>query len=62
MATHLSVGEALKLVNSFKGNKREVLAFISNVDTAFDVINTKKNRTYCRNLCLQELMVNQGLR
>jgi hypothetical protein len=42
MATHLSVGEALKLVNPFKGNKREVLAFISNVDTAFDVINTKK--------------------
>jgi hypothetical protein len=31
--------EALMLVTPFEGNKREVLAFISNVDTAFDVIN-----------------------
>ena len=39
MAEHISVGEALKLVSPFKGDKREVLAFISNVDTAFEVIN-----------------------
>lgn len=35
----ISVGEALKLVPYFKGNKQEVLAFIGNVDTAFAVIN-----------------------
>jgi hypothetical protein len=33
------MSEVLKLVNPFKGDKREVLAFISNVDTAFQVIN-----------------------
>ena len=36
----ISVGEALKLVPCFKGNKQEVLAFIGNVDTAFSVINS----------------------
>ena len=35
----IGVGEALKLVPYFKGNKQEVLAFIGNVDTAFAVIN-----------------------
>jgi hypothetical protein len=35
----ISVGEALQLVPPFKGNKREVLAFIGNVVTAFTVIN-----------------------
>src|SRR5215469_16755284 len=35
----ISVGEALKLVPYFKGNKDEVMAFIGNVDTAFVVIN-----------------------
>jgi len=35
----ISVGEALKLVPPFNGNKQEVLAFIGNVDTAFAVIN-----------------------
>jgi hypothetical protein len=35
----ISVGEALKLVPYFKGDKQEVLAFIGNVDTAFAVIN-----------------------
>ena len=39
MAEYISVGEALKLVSPFKGDKKEVLAFISNVDTAFEVIN-----------------------
>ena len=33
----ISVGEALKLVPCFKGNKQEVLAFIGNVDTAFGI-------------------------
>jgi hypothetical protein len=36
---YISVSEALKLVPPFKGDKREVLAFIGNVDTAFSVIN-----------------------
>ena len=31
----ISVGEALKLVPYFKGNKQGALAFIGNVDTAF---------------------------
>jgi len=33
------MGKALKLVPPFMGDKREVLAFIGNVDTAFAVIN-----------------------
>ena len=36
---YISVGEALKLVPPFKGDKQEVLSFIGNVDTAFAVIN-----------------------
>jgi hypothetical protein len=36
---YVSVSEALRLVTPFSGNKREVLTFISNVDTAFEVIN-----------------------
>jgi hypothetical protein len=35
----ISVGEAMKLVPYFKGEKQKVLAFIGNVDTAFSVIN-----------------------
>lgn len=35
-----SVGEAIKLVSCFKGDKEEILAFIGNVDTAFSVTNT----------------------
>jgi hypothetical protein len=35
MTENISLGEALKLVTPFKGDKREVLAFIANVDTAF---------------------------
>jgi hypothetical protein len=35
----INVGEALKLVPYFKGDKQGVLAFIGNVDTAFSVIN-----------------------
>jgi len=37
------VGEALKLVSPFKGDKMEVLAFISNVDTDFEVINPENS-------------------
>jgi hypothetical protein len=42
MTQYISVGEALKLVCSFKGNKTEVLAFISNVDTAFEVTDPEQ--------------------
>jgi hypothetical protein len=38
----ISIGEALKLVPTFKGNKQELLAFIGNVDTAFAVINPEQ--------------------
>ena len=43
MAEYISVGEALKLMSPFKGDKRVVLAFISNVDTAFEVINLENS-------------------
>jgi hypothetical protein len=36
---YISVSEALKLVSPFSGDKKELLAFISNVDTAFEVVN-----------------------
>jgi hypothetical protein len=36
MADYKSVSEALKLVSPFKGDKKEVLAFIPNVDTDFE--------------------------
>jgi hypothetical protein len=35
----------LKFVTSFKGDKGEVLAFVANVDTAFEVIDTTKADT-----------------
>jgi len=35
----ISVGDALKLIPQFEGDKQEVLAFRGNVDTAFAVIN-----------------------
>jgi hypothetical protein len=38
----ISLGEALKLVAPFKGNKQEVLAFVGNVDIAFAVINPRQ--------------------
>jgi hypothetical protein len=38
----ISVGEALKLVPPFKGNKQEVLAFIGNIDTTFAAINPEQ--------------------
>jgi len=37
MMEYISVGEALKLLTPFKGEKRDVLAFIANVDTAFEM-------------------------
>jgi hypothetical protein len=43
MAEHISVSEELKLVSPFKGDKKEVLAFISNVDTAFEVIDPENS-------------------
>jgi hypothetical protein len=42
MAQYVSVSEALKLVCPFKGDKSEVLAFISNVDTAFEVTDPER--------------------
>ena len=38
----ISLGEALKLVPPFKGDKQEALAFIGIVDTAFAVINPEQ--------------------
>ena len=45
MMEYISVGEALKLVTPFKGDKREVLTFIANVGTAFEVIDPRNEST-----------------
>jgi hypothetical protein len=45
----IGLGEALKLVPYFKGDKQEVLAFIGNVDRAFAVI------IRCRRMCCLSL-------
>jgi hypothetical protein len=45
MTEYISVGEALKLVTPFKGEKREVLAFIANVTTAFEFIDPRNEGT-----------------
>jgi hypothetical protein len=44
---YISVTEALKLISPFSGNKKEVLTFVSNVDTAFRCINpSNEDRLY----------------
>jgi hypothetical protein len=44
---YINVTEALKLISPFSGNKREVLTFVANVDTAFNCINpSSKDRLY----------------
>ena len=40
------MGEALKLVTPFKGEERDVLAFIANVDTAFEVTDPRNEGTF----------------
>jgi hypothetical protein len=45
MTEYISVGDALKLVAPFKGEKRVVLAFRANVDTAFEVIDLRNEGT-----------------
>jgi hypothetical protein len=42
MDQYVSVSEALKLVCPFKWDKVEILAFIANVDTAFEVTDPKR--------------------
>jgi hypothetical protein len=42
MAQCIIVSEALKLVYPIKGDKTEVLASLSNVDTAFEVTNPEQ--------------------
>ena len=42
----ITVGEALKLIPPFKGNKQEVLEFVGNVDTALAVINPEQAILY----------------
>jgi hypothetical protein len=45
MVDHVPVSEALKLVTPFEGDKREVLAFVANVDTVLDVNDPSKADT-----------------
>jgi hypothetical protein len=59
MAEYISVSEALKLLSPLKGERKKVLAFISNVDTAFEVINPDNADIYI-SLCLQGSAVNLG--
>jgi hypothetical protein len=43
----ISVTEALKLISPFSGNKKEVLMFVSNVDTAFSCVSPEnRSRLY----------------
>jgi hypothetical protein len=37
MTEYVAISEALKLVTPFKGERREVFAFIANVDAEFEV-------------------------
>ena len=45
MTEYISVGEDLKLVAPFKGEKRDLLTFIANVHTAFKVIDPRNEGT-----------------
>ena len=45
MTEYIAIGEALKLITPFKGERREVFAFIANVDTAFEVIDPRNSTT-----------------
>jgi len=45
MTEYIKVGEALKLVTPFKGDKREVLVFIANANTAFEVTDPTNEGT-----------------
>ena len=57
---YISVGEALKLVTPFKGEKRDVLAFIANVGTAFEVIDPRNEGTLFK-FVLTRLVGSPGL-
>jgi hypothetical protein len=45
MIEYISTDVALKLVTPFRGEKREVLAFITDVDTAFRVTDPRQEST-----------------
>jgi hypothetical protein len=45
MTEYISVGEAVKLAAQFIGEKRDVLAFIANVDTTFEVTDPRNEGT-----------------
>jgi hypothetical protein len=45
MTEYITVDEALKLATPFEGNKREVLAFIANANTAFEVTDHRNEGT-----------------
>lgn len=60
MTEFISVGEALKLVKPFKSEKREILVFIANVDTAFEVIDPRNEGTLFK-FVLTRIVGNPGL-
>jgi hypothetical protein len=60
MTEFISVDEALKLVKPFKSEKREILVFIANVDTAFEV-NDPRNEGTLFKFVLTRIVGNPGL-
>jgi hypothetical protein len=50
MTEYISLGEALKLIIPFKGEKKDVLAFIANADTAFEVTNPRNEGTLSKSV------------
>jgi hypothetical protein len=40
MTEYVAINDVLKLVATFKGERRDIFAFIANADTAFEVIDT----------------------
>jgi hypothetical protein len=49
MTEYMTISEALKLVTSFKGERREVFTFTVNEDIAFEVTDPR-NTTTCISL------------
>lgn len=45
---YISVIGALKLVSLFNGNKKEILTFVSNVDTAFNCVRPEDKNRLCQ--------------
>lgn len=45
---YISVTQALKLISPFSGHKKDLLTFVSNVDTAFRLIYPSNEERLCQ--------------